>query len=142
MLKKLACHCHVSGYEWAVRYAPDKPIPKSQSFLSTKDYRTGLNSLGQQDPEKMAQNSASDIVSIYYLYIDAIHDILFNLTTIIPLRPDHLLRYESSVHMIPKKLRQLPVFFKLLIESLVVEEGYEILPCFDVLWKAMGASGK
>ncbi|KAJ8521909.1 hypothetical protein ONZ45_g1426 [Pleurotus djamor] len=102
--------------EWVKR---DSYLPQgSQGLKAVTTAKLGYNPIeldpelmtpyAAEQPQVLAQYSVSDAVATYYLYMKYVHPFIFSLCTIIPLKPDEVLRKGSGT----------------LCESLLMVEAY------------------
>lgn len=94
-------HCvHMDCFRWVKR---DSYLPQgSQGLKAVTTAKLGYTPLeidpelmtpyASQKPQVLAEYSVSDAVATYYLYMKYVHPFIFSLCTIIPLRPDEVLR--------------------------------------------------
>lgn len=91
---------HMDCYRWVKR---DSYLPQgSQGLKAVTTAKLGYNPLeldpelmtpyAQELPQVLSEYSVSDAVATYYLYMKYVHPFIFSLCTILPLRPDEVLR--------------------------------------------------
>ncbi|EJD53603.1 DUF1744-domain-containing protein [Auricularia subglabra TFB-10046 SS5] len=95
---------HMDCFRWVKR---DSYLPQgSQGLKAVTTAKLGYNPIeldpelmtpyALEQPQTLAQYSVSDAVATYYLYMKYVHPFIFSLCTIIPLRPDEVLRKGSG----------------------------------------------
>lgn len=96
-----SAHCvHMDCFRWVKR---DSYLPQgSQGLKAVTTAKLGYNPLeidpeqmtpyAREKPQVLSEYSVSDAVATYYLYMKYVHPFVFSLCTIIPLRPDEVLR--------------------------------------------------
>ncbi|XP_057955577.1 DNA polymerase epsilon catalytic subunit A-like [Malania oleifera] len=102
------CHakfaCHLDCFAWVKR---DSYLPQgSQGLKAVTKAKLGYDPLevnpedmvrfAKEKPQMMASYSVSDAVATYYLYMTYVHPFIFSLATIVPMRPDEVLRKGSG----------------------------------------------
>ena len=91
---------HMDCFRWVKR---DSYLPQgSQGLKAVTSTKLGYTPLeidpeqmtpfALEKPQVMAEYSVSDAVATYYLYMKYVHPFIFSLCTILPLRPDEVLR--------------------------------------------------
>lgn len=91
---------HMDCFRWVKR---DSYLPQgSQGLKAVTSAKLGYTPLeidpelmtpyALEKPQVMAEYSVSDAVATYYLYMKYVHPFIFSLCTILPLRPDEVLR--------------------------------------------------
>lgn len=98
---------HLDAFQWVKR---DSYLPQgAQGLKSVTKYKLGYDPV-EVDPEdmvrfaterpiEMASYSVSDAVATYYLYTTYVHNFIFSLCTIIPMKAEDVLRKGSGESM-------------------------------------------
>jgi len=95
---------HLDCLYWVNR---DSYLPQgSRGLKAVSKYKLGYDPveihheemlpMAREDPKRMAAYSVSDAVATYYLYMKYVNPFIFSLCTIIPMRPDEVLRKGSG----------------------------------------------
>ena len=95
---------HLDAFCWVKRdsYLPQgsqglKAVTKAKlKFDPEEVHHEDMVRFARDEPQTMASYSVSDAVSTYYLYMTYVHPFIFALCTIMPLKPDEVLRKGSG----------------------------------------------